>query len=722
MPLVADPSQLARQQIQIGPVPDWVRTSSVNLNYQATRRGAITYLLIDRQIHAELNQTFVRVATRLETMEAVQHQSQWQLQFEPATQSVILHSIAIRRGDTSFDHTRLDKMRWLQREEGLEKFVIDGWFTLLLLLDDVRQGDILEWSYTVIARHRLLPEYCYHLFTLPLGLDIGSFNFTVRRNSSRPLRWKSGGLDVKPVETALGDETVWTWSGNGFSTPDLELNTPEWHVGFSWVQVSDCPDWAAVAGAVAKAWADQTTACEADIRETARDIEAKQPTLVARADKAIELLQDHFRYLSVNLNFGGQIPTPPHLVLQRRYGDCKDLSLLLTQLLNALGIAARPVLVATEWRNLVADMLPMPSLFNHVIVEFVLEGKTVWVDVTMKRQGGGALNRVIENFGAGLPVDPTASGTVAAPRSAAESHYEIKETILLDTTGKPSLLGINVRVTGRFADVLRNQIAFTPIDKMENERLQESRTRFGNVTRSERLQHQDDRASNQFFLAEEFVIDGFLAPHPDPKFCTFHSPPPSTLFSALQLPGPEPRQAPFALSYPCQIVHRLEVETPTLQPSAIPGFYKETDFIRFSRREKSLRGSWSMTLNLVMLRDSVPAASLQEYRETLQEIWGQAGSSLFFPTGYRHPRKRGDFGKLSNFALLPAPVAPTVSEHSVSNTLVFTERDRPVYWPGDRPPQSSRGRRRRRRGLQRKDWIWMAVAAALALLFSFLLI
>ena len=37
----------------------------------------------------------------------------------------------------------------MQREEGLDRFVIMGWFTLLMVLDDVRAGDILEFSYTI---------------------------------------------------------------------------------------------------------------------------------------------------------------------------------------------------------------------------------------------------------------------------------------------------------------------------------------------------------------------------------------------------------------------------------------------------------------------------------------------------------------------------------------------------------------------------------------------
>jgi hypothetical protein len=718
MPEVADVSQLSRHQVRIGPVPDWIRPSTADLNYQAKRRGALTYLLIDRQIHAELNQTFVRLVMRLETIEAVQHQSQWQLPFEPATQAVVIHSIIVRRGDTSLDRMRLDKMRCLQREEGLEKLVLDGWFTLLLLLDDVRPGDILEWSYTITARPRLLPEYCCHLFTLPLGLDIGAFNFAVRYNRSRQLRWKSGSLDVRPVESVFGDERHWSWSGSNFSTADLEVNMPECYVGYPWVQISDCPDWATVARAAASAWDQQKRASEADIRGAVRDIEANHPTLLARVDKAIELIQDDFRYLSVNLDFGGHIPTPSNLVLERRFGDCKDLSLLLSELLKALGISARPVLVATDLRKAVADMLPMPGLFNHAVVEFSLEDKTIWVDVTMKRQGGGALNRFIADFGVGLPVDPSASEIVMAPRNGTESLYEVKESILLDTTGRASQLAVNVRATGRFADALRYQLAVEPLEKLESERLQDWRTRFPNVERAERLQHEDDRGSNQFCLAEAFVIDGFLAPHADPRLCTFHAPPSNTIFSVLQVPAHQARRTPFALPYPCEIVHTLEVESPALQPMAIPRFYRETDFMRFSRRERGSRGNWSMTVTLTTLSDSVPAPMVQEHRNVLGEIWGETGCSLNIPKGYRHPRQRSDFGKVSRFAPLPARAVAAIAAVGSPRSSVDPS---PLYWPGDMTPELQRQRRRRRRGLKRKDWIWLASAVCLALLFSLLL-
>src|SRR2546426_2469165 len=88
----------ARERVRIGAAPDWIVPCLYDADFKEKVRGPVTHLLIEQQVHAELHQTFVRVATRLETLQAVQSQSQWRLEFEPQTQSIILHSIKVRRG------------------------------------------------------------------------------------------------------------------------------------------------------------------------------------------------------------------------------------------------------------------------------------------------------------------------------------------------------------------------------------------------------------------------------------------------------------------------------------------------------------------------------------------------------------------------------------------------------------------------------------------------
>jgi len=42
-------------------------------------------------------------------MEAVQHWSQWRLQFEPKRQLITLHSLKIRRGQNEIDQSNLER-------------------------------------------------------------------------------------------------------------------------------------------------------------------------------------------------------------------------------------------------------------------------------------------------------------------------------------------------------------------------------------------------------------------------------------------------------------------------------------------------------------------------------------------------------------------------------------------------------------------------------------
>src|SRR5690606_24345355 len=125
-------------------------------------------------------------------------------------------------------------------------------------------------------------------------------------------------------------------------------------------------------------------------------------------------IQDDFRYLSVNLEVGGQIPSNPDDVIRRRYGDCKDLSLLLTYILRRLGVDPRPLLVHSHPGRALPDMLPSTCLFNHVIVEYSVEGQSYWVDPTFSQQGGGRQRAAPEYYHA-LPIQSGSGDLLPQP-------------------------------------------------------------------------------------------------------------------------------------------------------------------------------------------------------------------------------------------------------------------------------------------------------------------
>src|SRR5579859_6466315 len=175
----SDSVLLAKNRVQNGPPPDWATPCPYDSTFKGEQDAQITFLLFDSQIHAEQQSLFAHQAIRLETMQAVQHWSQWRLQFEPKTQQVTLHSLKIRRGQEEIDQSDLAKSHLLQREDGLERFVLHGWFTLLMVLEDVRPGDILEFSYTVRGESALFPNHGCYFFTLPQGVPVGKYHFAV---------------------------------------------------------------------------------------------------------------------------------------------------------------------------------------------------------------------------------------------------------------------------------------------------------------------------------------------------------------------------------------------------------------------------------------------------------------------------------------------------------------------------------------------------------------
>jgi hypothetical protein len=656
-PQPVEPLMAAKDRIRMGPVPGWVDSCPYRIDFKAKEAGDVTYLLFDQQIHAGLGQTYFHVALRLETMEAVHNESPWRLNFEPGHQQITLHSIKTWRGKAQFDHANLSSARVVNRQAAGS--ALQDRLALLLMLDDIRPGDVLEWCYTVESRPLLLPEHCASIFTLPAGAAVGKFYFSVLFNPSRPMQWRSSVPEWQPVEKQDKGGILWVWTRDNYPGLRAEENTPDWHIAYPWIQISDCPDWGTIAAAFAEAWKEDED--DATVREIAGEIAAGAGSIIEQTEKAIQIVQDEYRHLAVKWELDGQPPMAPGVVARRRYGDCKDLSFLLVHLLKRLGVPARLVLANTSLGKSIAELLPAPGVFNHLLVEYQVGGETHWVDATLKSQGGDSLNRVMGGYGAGLPMAGPASHLVAPPGPARSSVLELNESILLDALGSWSRLGVVVAARGRQAEALRREFESEGLEALAKKRLRLCVERFTHARRVGALQYRDDRAANEFFLAEVFEIKDFLTLDPKSKWYKLAIPN-DYAANLLKVPEAGPRRAPFALPHPCNIVHTIELHSVALAPAVVQQRSVESEFLRFTRLRKTLAGYWTMKLTLSTLADAVPPESLEEHRETIREIRAQSAWSLLVPPGDARPNQRRDFGTLPvswNPAFsMPAPPEP----------------------------------------------------------------
>ncbi len=105
-----------------------------------------------------------------------------------------------------------------------------------------------------------------------------------------------------------------------------------------------------------------------DLRQRLLNLTKNEITTLGKVQKVYAYLQDHTRYISVQLGIGGWQTIEADKVEASKYGDCKALTNYAKAMLKAIGVTAYPALVRAGDNE--PDLLvDFPSFqFNHVIL------------------------------------------------------------------------------------------------------------------------------------------------------------------------------------------------------------------------------------------------------------------------------------------------------------------------------------------------------------------
>ena len=631
------PSQ-TRERVEIGPPPEWVKAREIDLTQEGTETNNL--ILLDYQYNAERNERSQRIVRRVETMQALQELAQWKLIFDPATEHVTIHSVAVIRENSRVEYAQAERLRFLQREQELEKLVISGSITVVVLLEDVRLGDVIDASFSVRTTRTLVENMPGFFIAIPSAYAIRAFHMSVFFRTGTPMRWKSSDEESVPLIREADGITEWSWAREKLQPAKPEARVPSYHIAEAWLQTSSCGSWGEVAAGFTNAWKE----CAGDeaLRQLAAEISSKHATPAERAEHAIQMVQDEIRYLSVNEDFGGQIPSPPTTVLQRRFGDCKDKTFLLAHLLRLLGIEACPVLVNAHLRQTIERLLPAVSAFNHAILQYELDGATYWVDPTITMQGGGAKNRHVPDYRLGLPLRPGATELVEIKQPGNdEGRLELNEEFNLDSRpNHPSVLRVTLRARGWNADGFRRNFATNGLSQVAQTREQFYRQYFPKAQRVGTLQPQDDRERNEFTLVETYSFEDGLVASKNPRKCifTFSA---HLIQSALGYPDSGKRRHPLSLVYPCNMEQRVELIIPEsighIQPKAI----RKSEEFEYTRESRKAFNQYSVTFTLRMLADQVKTERFESYKKTVGELWPGTNIQFHFTSGLAAVPRRG---------------------------------------------------------------------------------
>src|SRR5678816_4291078 len=145
---------IAENRYSIEPAPGWVRHDVPDFRDDAPAREAsdgVQYLAVDRQVRLtpQGSDTYSEFVQRLVSEAGVDELSNVSLDFDPHSDRLMLHSLQVRRGTQVIDQLRKARITVLQRERGLEQGLLDGTLTLTAVLEDIRPGDIVAYSFTI---------------------------------------------------------------------------------------------------------------------------------------------------------------------------------------------------------------------------------------------------------------------------------------------------------------------------------------------------------------------------------------------------------------------------------------------------------------------------------------------------------------------------------------------------------------------------------------------
>lgn len=627
--LILMPAVGLAAEYAIGPVPAWVvptRPGVSGANQASQGSDGVAYLLTDKQILAgDQYVTYHRLVSTALNADGVDSVANIEIPFDPSYQKLVLHSIRIVRDGRVIPKLATAKIRVLQRETELETRIYDGTKTVNVFLDDVRVGDTIDYAYSRFGRNPVFHGRDFGGVGLQFGVPVARVHVRLLVPLDRHLTIALRNMTMQGTVSEHDGLREHVWDLVDPPVLHVDKGAPDWYSPYAEVNWSEFPDWSAVAR-----WAQPLYRVPATLDrslQTQVDRIAKaEKTPAGRMLAALRLVQGEVRYLGVEIGENSHAPNPPSVVFARRFGDCKDKTLLTLTLLQHLGIEAHAALVNTRLQRGLADVLPSPGAFDHVLVQAHVDGKTWWIDPTRRTQNADLAHLYQPDYGPALVVDAATQGLVAMARARPDASSQ-KLRVMFDASAgfdKPVRYTVETTTSGAAAESIRGYLSSTNLADVQKNYLNFYASDYPHLTVAAPIQVHDDEAANRVTTLETYTIPDMASPSADGAghVAAVHL---SDIVQALRDPAVTVRKSPLQLAYPHDVSQRTEVRMPedwSVKPHSTtiddPAFHFVQTVARSGRQ-------LIITDHFQTLTDEVPAKDMARYLGNLARARNLAG-------------------------------------------------------------------------------------------------
>jgi transglutaminase-like putative cysteine protease len=330
-------------KLRIEKTPSWVTTNTVDdNNKELDRQAEDGYLNLDyeRQISLVNESCYSKRSKKILSDAGVQNCSEISVNFNPAFQQLIFHSICIIRDGKSIDKLRLSDFKIIQQEKELDMHLYDGSLTAYLVLDDVRKGDIIEYSFTKKGFNPICNGRYSDVFDCNFEVPVANLFYKLMVPDGRNITIKNRQTNFTPTVTKDQGQTVYEWKATNVPALHLESKTPDWYDPFGSVMISEFQSWNDVSNWAAALF-PRNIPLSRGLQQKINSIKEAYPDNESRTLAALHFVQDDIRYMGIEIGINSHKPNPPDKIFAQRFGDCKDKSYLLVTMLNAHGNRSR---------------------------------------------------------------------------------------------------------------------------------------------------------------------------------------------------------------------------------------------------------------------------------------------------------------------------------------------------------------------------------------------
>ena len=623
--------QINAQNLNQKPTPDWVEpiTPKYSASSENQESSGFYYLLLDDQYHAGKQEYYERYTYKITAKSGIQEMSDLRIEYDPEYQNVVLHKLEVIRNGKTINKLNLGDFKIIQREEDLERHLYNGRVTAVNHLYDIREGDIIDYSYTTIGRNPIHEGNFGATFYLQHALPVAQIHLSIVKPDDFFLDYKIENEAPKPTITSIEDGTRYSWSALNAEAILYESNTPIWYFPAPTVELTSFKNWAEVVAHYSKFY-KISPADRARLKKESANLLKLAKSKSDSLTRLLRFVQDDVRYLGFENGLNSFKPSNPLEVLNRRFGDCKDKSLLLASLFQVYGLEAKPILVNSTYGKTLDKKLPSPFVFDHCIVQYKTElGQYAYIDPTMSDQGGSLQTTYYPNYYYGLVLDEK-STELTTLKQAKKPKTVLTETFSMDKIGGGAVLDIETFYYGGNADNMRPYLTTNSTASIQKDYSDFYSNVYPNIRVNKEVEIFDDRESNMIKVVENYKIDSLwqTLPGNDQVIATgFY---PSALESYLYPVTTSSRTMPYLLDDEVNFEHKTIVYFPEAWNIKDESMRIDNPGFSYFYDVKYKNATLELTHNYQGKKDFIEADKVAKYLEDHKKIQNQVTYQLTY--------------------------------------------------------------------------------------------